>query len=107
MRLAEIVEHERLVGLGEAELPRQAGVLDRGLRRGAGAAVVARDEHDVGMRLGDAGGDGAHADLGDELDADARLAVGVLEVVDQLREILDRIDVVVRRRRDQADARRW
>ena len=32
--------------------------------------------------------------------------VGVLQVVDQLREVLDRVDVVVRRRRDQADARR-
>ena len=32
--------------------------------------------------------------------------VGVLQVVDQLRQVLDRIDVVVRRRRDQADAGR-
>jgi hypothetical protein len=73
MREREVVEHERLVRLGEAELPGQAGVLDRGLRRGAGAAVVAGDEHDVRVRLGDAGGDGADADLGDELHADARV----------------------------------
>ena len=103
---AQIVQHEGLVRLGQTELPRQAGVLDRGLRRGAGAAVVAGDEHDVGVRLGDAGGDRAHADLGHELHADPRLAVGVLEVVDQLGEILDRVDVVVGRRRDEADARR-
>ena len=32
--------------------------------------------------------------------------VDVLQVVDELRQILDRIDVVVRRRRDQADAGR-
>jgi hypothetical protein len=31
-------------------------------------------------------------------------AVAVLEVVDELREILDGVDVVVRRRRDEADA---
>ena len=31
---------------------------------GAGAAVVAGDEHDVGVRLGHAGGDRADADLG-------------------------------------------
>ena len=60
----------------------------------------------VGARLGDAGRDRADADLGDQLDRDARLRVDVLQVVDQLRQILDRIDVVVRRRRDQADARR-
>ncbi len=33
---------QRLLGLGQAELPRRAGVLERGQRAGAGAAVVAR-----------------------------------------------------------------
>ena len=92
------------MGLGEAEFPGQAGVLERGLGRGARAAVVARDEDDVGVGLGDAGGDRADADLGDELHADAGLLVGVLEVVDQLGEVLDGVDVVVGRRRDEADA---
>ncbi len=101
---AQAVEHQRLLRLGEAELPRRAGMLDRAPRRCAGAAVVAGDHDVVGLRLGDAGGDRADADLGDELDADARLLVRVLQVVDQLRQVLDRIDVVVRRRRDQADA---
>ncbi len=34
----------------------------------------------------------------------ARDRVGVLQIEDELREILDRVDVVVRRRRNQADA---
>ena len=104
--VAQPVEQQRLLGLGQAELPRAAGVLERGQRRRAGAAVVAGDQDDVGVRLGDAGRDRADADLGDQLDVDPRLRVGVLEVVDQLREVLDRVDVVVRRRGDQADARR-
>ena len=37
---------------------------------------------------------------------DPRPRVRVLQVVNQLRQVLDRIDVVVRRRRDQADAGR-
>ena len=45
------------------------------------------------------------AHLGHELDADARPRVGVLEVVDELLEVLDGVDVVVRRRRDEAHAR--
>lgn len=36
----------------------------------------------------------------------ARRRVGVLQIVNQLLEVLDRIDVVVRWRTDQADARR-
>ena len=84
----------------------RTGVLEAGQRRRAGAAVVAGDEHDVGVRLADPRRDRADADLGDELDVDPRPVVGVLQVVDQLGEVLDRVDVVVRRRRDQADARR-
>ena len=68
--------------------------------------VVAADQDDVGLGLGDAGGDRADADLGHQLHADARAVVRVLQVVDQLRQVLDRVDVVVRRRRDQPDARR-
>ena len=79
---AQVVEHERLVRLGQAELPREPGVLDAGLRRSARAAVEAADEHNVGMRLGDARGDGADANLGHQLDTDARVVVGVLQVVD-------------------------
>ncbi len=50
-----------------------AGVLDRRVRAGAGAAVVPADQHDVGLALGHAGGDGADADFGHQLDADPRV----------------------------------
>ena len=103
---AQVLLEQRLLGLGQADLPRDAGVLDRGLRGGAGAAVVAGDGHVVGVGLGHAGGDRADADLGHELDRDARVAVGGAQVVDELLEVLDRVDVVVGRRRDQPDARR-
>ena len=65
-----------------------------------------RDEDDVGVRLGHAGRDGADAGLAHQLHADARARVDVLQVEDELRQILDRVDVVVRRRRDQRHARR-
>src|SRR6185295_14399949 len=51
-------------------------------------------------------GDRADADLGHQLDADARLLVRVLEIVDELGQVLDRVDVVVRRRRDEPYAGR-
>ena len=37
-----------LVGLGEADLPRDPGVVDAGERRGAGAALAAVDGDEVG-----------------------------------------------------------
>ena len=96
--VAQLVHPQHLLRLGEPELPRNAAMFDRRERRRARAAVVARDEHDVGMRLGDTRGDRADAGRGDQLHVDARLRVRILQVVDELREVLDRIDVVVRRR---------
>ena len=104
---AQIVQHERLMRFGQAQFPRKAGVLDAGLRRGAGAAVVAADQHHVRVRLGHAGGDGADADFGHQLHADARVVVGVFQIVNQLRQVLDGINVVMRRRRNQARRPAW
>ncbi|GAO26671.1 hypothetical protein ALISP_6491 [Alicycliphilus sp. B1] len=61
---------------------------------GARAAVMARDDHVVAFALGHARGDGAHAHLGHELDRDAGVRRHVLQVVDELREVLDGVDVV-------------
>ncbi len=104
--VAQPVEQQRLLGLGEPELPRRTGMLEAGERRRTRTPVVARDEDHVGVRLADAGSDRADSYLRDQLDVDPRLVVGVLQVVDQLGEVLDGVDVVVRRRRDEADARR-
>ncbi len=103
---AQAVQHQGLLGLGQADLPRRACVGERGQRRSTGAAFEARDGDMVGTRLADARRHRADADFGDELHRDAGLRIDVLEVVDELRQVLDGIDVVMRRRRDQADAGR-
>ena len=73
-------------------------------RGGARPAAIAGNENVVGMSLGDARGNRADAHFRDQLDADPCGRIGVLQVEDELGEIFDRIDVVVRRRADQADA---
>ena len=103
---AQPLPGEHLLRLGEPELPGHARVLDRGERRRAGATLVAGDDDVVGARLGDAGRHGADARLGHQLHADPRLGIHAAQVPDQLGEILDRVDVVVRRRRDEPDTRR-
>src|SRR5262249_59702298 len=103
---AHPVLHQRLVGLGHAQLPGKPRVLDAGDRRGAGAALVAGDDDAPGSGLGDSGGDGPDADLADQLHTDPRLGVHGLEVVDELGEILDAVDVVVGWRRDERHSRR-
>ena len=48
---AQAVQHQRLMRLGEADLPGRAGMLDRGQRRSAGAAFEARDRDVIGLAL--------------------------------------------------------
>ena len=102
--VSQPVLHEHLMCLGQPQLPRQAGVLDRAERSRPGASVVAGDDDVLGLGLRDSGGDRAHAGLGDELDRDLCAGVDALQVVDELGEVLDRVDVVVRRWGDQAHA---
>ncbi len=89
---------------GEPQLPGNAGMLDRRERRRARAAVVSADQHHVGMRLGDARGHRSHADFGHQLHRNPRLRIDVLQIVNELRQILDRINIVMRRRRNQTHA---
>ena len=72
--VAKPVEHERLLRFGQSDFPGRAGVFDRRQGAGAGAAVVAADEHFVGVALGHARRHRAHAHLGNQLhrDLDAR-----------------------------------
>lgn len=102
--LAQIVGHQRLVRLGHAQFPRHAGIADRTDRAGTGAAVMAGHGDQVGAGLDHAGGNRADAGMRHQLHRDQRGRVDLLEVVDQLRQVFDGIDVVMRRRADQADA---
>ena len=101
---AQVVHDQHLLRFGQPELPRNAGVFERSERGRAGAAGIAADEHDVGMGFGDAGRHGAHAHFRHQLDGNARPGIGVLQIVNQLRQIFDGINIVMRRRRDQAHA---
>mmetsp|Transcript_20954 Transcript_20954/g.80705 ORF Transcript_20954/g.80705 Transcript_20954/m.80705 type:complete len:801 (-) Transcript_20954:283-2685(-) len=102
---AQAVQHQGLLCLSQAQLPRRAAVLDGRPGRGAGATVVAGDDDMVGLALGHAGGHSAHAHFRHQLDRHVRLRVDVLQVVDELGQVFDGVDVVVRRRADQAHTR--
>ena len=101
---AQIVQHQHLLRFRQSQFPGNARVLDGGERRSARAAVVSADQNHVGVGLGHARGHRSHARFGHQLDRNARLGIDVLQVVDQLRQIFDRIDIVVRRRRNQSHA---
>ncbi len=96
--VAQAVEEQGLVRFGQPQLPGESRMMNAGQRRGACPSFMPRDEDHVRLGFGHACGNGSDPHLGDQLDADAGLVIGVLQVVDQLGQILDGIDIVMGRR---------
>ena len=103
---AQAVQKQRLLRLGKAKLQGKSRMVDGVARRRSRAAVRAGDQDLVRTALRDASRDRANSGLAHELDGDHRVRVRVLQVEDELRQVLDGVDVVVGRGRDQADAGR-
>ncbi len=102
---SEVVGFQCIVCLYEPKFPGVTCKFDRTDRRCAGTAVCTGDDDLVGIRLGDTCRDRTHTCRGHQLDCDPRFGIDLLEVKDKLCQILDRIDIVMRRRRDQCHAR--
>ena len=97
----QVVQNQRLVRLSQPQLH---GVLDTSPARSAGTAVVARDEDVVGLRLRDTAGNDTDTDLGYKFHRHAGAGVGALKIVDELLQILDGIDIVMGRGRNETDS---
>ena len=98
------VANQCLVGFRKAQLPGETGVVDGAFRRSAGAAVIAGNQHAPGACLGNAGRNGAHACLGDQLHGNAGVPVCVFQIENELGQILNGVNVVVGRGRNQCHA---
>src|SRR6266851_1972460 len=88
----------------QPNFPRETGVLDGGQRRRAGTAVVPADGDDVRARFGYARGNDADSGAGNKFYANARARIHGAQVMNQLREVFDAVNVVMRRRRNQRRA---
>ena len=90
-----------LIHGGQRQLHGDAHVVADAGGGGARAAAVAVDGDDVRAAAGDAAGNGGDVVDGGYLDDDGLFVLGgLLQGVDQLAQILDGVDVVVRRGRD-------
>src|SRR5882724_10443803 len=98
--------NQGVVRFAQTDFPGKPGVLDGSERRGASAAIVAANGDDVRAGLGDSGGDDANARAGNQLYTDAGARIHSAQVVDQLREVFNAVNIVMRRRRNQRSAGR-
>ena len=104
--IPQLVEHEHLLRLGQAELPRDAGVLEARERRGPVPPSWPEMSTTSACALATPAATVPTPPSATSFTAIRAARVRVLQVEDQLREVLDRVDVVVRRRRNEAHARR-
>ena len=63
------------------------------------------NKHHIGIGLGHARGHRAHARATDQFHTDLCAWIDLLEVIDELRQILDRINIMVRWRRNKGHPR--
>src|SRR6056297_1502 len=102
---SQVVGPQCLLGFGQAEFPGGAGITDGGQRACCRTTIVTRNGDQIGVGLGHTCGNGTDARLGDQLHRYQGLRIDLLEIEDQVGQILDRVDVVVRRRRNQRHTR--
>ena len=102
--LAQTVFAKHLMCFRQAYLPWQARMMHTAQRSCPRAAFSAGDQDAVSACLGHAACNDANARGGNQLHSHICLFVRTLKIINQLRQILDRINVMMRRWRNQRDA---
>ena len=96
--------HQGLVDGTRADVGRQPNVAQCMLAGRAGATLEAREGDDVGACLGDPEPDRADVGHHRHLDRDPEIGIDRLQLVDQLGQVLDGVQIVIVRGRDQVGA---
>src|SRR5436853_1899171 len=78
-------------------------MLDSRLRRSASATIVTADKDNIRMSFRNSRRDCAYPHFRHQLYTDAGMMIGVLEIMNELGQILDRVDIMMWRRRNQPD----
>ncbi len=93
--VAQIVQRQDLVRFGKTKFPRQTRIFDGSLWARARSSHAACNQYDVCLRLRHASGNRSDPGLGNKLHANPCLRINLLQVIDQLGKIFDRVDVMV------------
>ena len=94
----QVIGSQRLLGFGKPQLPGRTGVADRRQRARRCTAIVPGHRDQVGVRLSHTCGNRTDAGLRDQLHRHQSLRIDLFEIENQLGQILDGIDIVMRRR---------
>ena len=87
-----------MLRFGQSQLPGNPGVFDRAHWGSARASIMSGNLDHIGVGLGHPRGNGSHTRLSHQFHRYLRAWIGLLQVIDELGEILDAVNIVVRRR---------
>ena len=104
--LTQTIPAKNLMCFRKTDFPGKSRMVNAAHGCCAGTTFAAGNQYTFCARLCNAAGNGSHASGRDQLDRHAGVFIGALKIVDQLRQILNGINIVMRRRRDQGDALR-
>ena len=99
------VHDQCLMCLCKSQLPRKSCIVDGASRCRSGTSVVSGDQNGLCSGFCNTGSDRTDTSLGNQFYGNICILVCIFQVIDQLCQILDGVDIVVWRRRDQADSR--
>mmetsp|Transcript_27317 Transcript_27317/g.66294 ORF Transcript_27317/g.66294 Transcript_27317/m.66294 type:complete len:207 (+) Transcript_27317:1261-1881(+) len=101
--VTKVIVEKCRVGFRETKLPWATSMLDRRKRGSTSTTITTRNLDNIGVSLGNTTGDGSDTNTRDQLDRNAGTFVDGMQIVNQLCQILNTVDIVVRRRRDKGD----
>ena len=102
----QIVQHERLMCLRQSQLPWNACILNGGERRCPRTAGISANQNFIGVSLRNTRRDGPNPDFRHKLNGHGGIRIRVFQIEDELGQVLNGIDIMVRRRGNQLNSRR-
>ena len=91
--------------LCQTKLPRKTCIVDGALWCCSGTSIVSGDQDNGCSCLGNTGCNCSYTCFRNKLDGNSRIFITVLQIINELCQILDRVNIMMWRRRDQADTR--
>mmetsp|Transcript_15954 Transcript_15954/g.39104 ORF Transcript_15954/g.39104 Transcript_15954/m.39104 type:complete len:753 (+) Transcript_15954:902-3160(+) len=101
--VTESIENKSLLSLSKTKFPRKSTSLDSSPGSCSCTTIVSTDKNVVRIGLGNTCSNNTDTNFRDKLDRNFSIWLGVLQIMNELSKILNRVNVVVRRWGNQTD----
>mmetsp|Transcript_13155 Transcript_13155/g.18842 ORF Transcript_13155/g.18842 Transcript_13155/m.18842 type:complete len:210 (+) Transcript_13155:1432-2061(+) len=93
--VAQSVENEGLLCFCKAEFPRKSSAFQSSPCGSTGSSVMTTDSDMISNSLGNSSSYNSHTDLGNQFHGNFSSWLGILQIMDKLRQIFDRVNIMM------------